>query len=420
MDVIADLHVHSRFAMACSKNITLRGMERTALMKGINVLSTGDFTHPLWMEEIRKELEEDGEGTYKIKGSDGRVKFILGSEVCTVFDDGNGKQRRIHNCILMPSLESAEALNAELASKGNLSSDGRPVVNMRASELVEAALSASKDAFVFPAHAWTPWFGVFGSMSGFDSMKDAYEDQEKHIRALETGLSSDPKMNWMVSKLDKYSLISNSDFHSLQKMGREANIFKMEKITYHNIISAIVGRRESGFDKTIEFYPEEGKYHFDGHRNCKFSIDPARSNTSVCPVCGRRLVRGVMHRVIDLADREYGYVPSSAVPYVNLIPLIEILSYVAGKSAFSPIIIREYERAISELGPEMQLLISADLGKIEESMGADVAHAIENIRDSRVNIKAGYDGVFGEIDPLGRKNYRGKDFGVQKELGNFM
>ena len=339
MEIVADLHVHSRFAMACSKSITIKGMEETALKKGIRVLSTGDFTHPMWMEEIESTLEEAEPGMYKVRGSKSEVRFVLGTEVCTVFNDGKGRQRRIHNCILMPSIESAKAFNAEISKRGELSSDGRPVLNMRASELVEEAFGASGDAFVFPAHAWTPWFGVFGSMSGFDSMKDAYEDQEKKIRALETGLSSDPKMNWMVSSLDKYSLVSNSDFHSLQKMGREANALELNKLSYSGIINAITGRKDSGFSKTIEFYPEEGKYHFDGHRNCKFSVDPAKSNITVCPVCGKKLVLGVVHRVKELADREEGYVPQNAVPYINLVPLAEILAHMwpfsAGVSCLS-------------------------------------------------------------------------------------
>ena len=420
MKVIADLHVHSRFAMACSSNISIRGMESTAIKKGIGVLSTGDFTHPLWIEEIKKDLEEDGNGAYKVKGSKSNVRFILGSEICTIFEGDNGKQRRIHNCVLMPNIEAVEAFNAELAKRGSLASDGRPVLNMRASELVELAFGASKDSFVFPAHAWTPWFGVFGSMSGFDSMKEAYEDQEKHIRALETGLSSDPGMNWMVSALDKYSLVSNSDFHSLPKMGREANVLDLDKISYKGIIEAIVGRKDSGFSKTLEFYPEEGKYHFDGHRKCKFSVDPIRSGTLVCPVCGRRLVLGVVHRVWDLADRESGYVPKNAVPYINLVPLVEIIAYVMKKSTFSPVVVRAYDDAIAKLGPEMDILARMDLERIGEVTGKEVAAAIGNVRENKVNIKAGYDGVFGEIDLLGREIPSVKTGGAQKGLSGFM
>ena len=419
MEIVADLHVHSRFAMACSKSITIKGMEETALKKGIRVLSTGDFTHPMWMEEIEKTLEESEPGMYKVRGSESGVRFVLGTEVCTVFDDEKGRQRRIHNCILMPSIESAKAFNAEISKRGELSSDGRPVLNMRASELVEEAFGASGDAFVFPAHAWTPWFGVFGSMSGFDSMKDAYEDQEKRIRALETGLSSDPKMNWMVSSLDKYSLVSNSDFHSLQKMGREANALELNKLSYSGIINAIIGRRDSGFSKTIEFYPEEGKYHFDGHRNCKFSVDPTKSNITVCPVCGKKLVLGVVHRVKELADREEGYVPQNAVPYVNLVPLAEIIAYVMKKTAFSPIVAREYANIVGKLGPEMGILMSASYESIEAASSKEIADAIMNVRENRINIKAGYDGVYGEIDILGREKPEERRYGKQKGLGDF-
>ena len=419
MEIVADLHVHSRFAMACSKSITIKGMEESAIKKGISVLSTGDFTHPVWMDEIGSTLEEAEPGMYKVRGSGSGVRFVIGTEVCTVYDDGKGRQRRIHNCILMPSIESAKAFNAEISKRGELASDGRPVLNMRASELVEEAFRASGDAFVFPAHAWTPWFGVFGSMSGFDSMKDAYEDQEKRIRALETGLSSDPKMNWMVSSLDKYSLVSNSDFHSLQKMGREANVINLDRLSYRGMISAIIGKRDSGFSKTIEFYPEEGKYHFDGHRNCKFSVDPAKSNITVCPVCGKRLVLGVVHRVKELADRDDGYVPSNAVPYVNLVPLAEIIAYVMEKTAFSPVVAREYGNIVGKLGPEMGILMSASYESIESASSREIADAIMNVRENRVNIKAGYDGVYGEIDLLGREKPEERKYGRQKGLGDF-
>ena len=419
MEIVADLHVHSRFAMACSKSITIKGMEENALKKGIGVLSTGDFTHPMWMEEIGSTLEEAEPGMYRVKGSGSGVRFVIGTEVCTVFDDGKGRQRRIHNCILMPDIDSAKAFNAEVSKKGDLASDGRPVLNMRASELVEEAFKASSNAFVFPAHAWTPWFGVFGSMSGFDSMKDAYEDQEKKIRALETGLSSDPKMNWMVSSLDKYSLVSNSDFHSLQKMGREANVIELDKLSYSGMINAIVGRKDSGFSKTIEFYPEEGKYHFDGHRNCKFSVDPTKSNITVCPVCGKRLVLGVVHRVKELADRDEGYVPQNAVPYVNLVPLNEIIAYAMKKTAFSPVVAREYNKMVEKLGPEIGILMSASYESIEEASSKEIAEAIINVRNNRVNIKAGYDGVYGEIDLLGREEHEEKNRGGQRGLGDF-
>jgi uncharacterized protein (TIGR00375 family) len=401
MEVIADLHIHSRYAMACSSRITLEGLESTALEKGINLISTGDFTHPAWLSEIKKTLEPCGEtGLFKIKGSQSKLRFVLGSEVSTIFADKNKISKKIHNCILMPSIESVEALNSELSRFGSLASDGRPALSMSAAELVEKAFNSDRDAFVFPAHAWTPYFGVFGSFSGFDSIKEAYQDQEKRIRALETGLSSDPQMNWRVSSLDKYALISNSDMHSLEKMGREANVLdiKDSEITYGSVIKAITDRDSHSFKQTIEFYPEEGKYHYDGHRQCNFSADPDTNKLTKCPVCGKRLVIGVLHRVNDLADRPVGYRPKGAVPYVHMVPLREVIAYVTKKTAYSPVVTSMYNDLVTNLGSEFSILGSADLDKIRGLSNDTVGDAIQNIREDRIRITPGYDGVFGKLD----------------------
>ena len=310
MKVIADFHTHSRFAMACSQNITLNGMEGAAIEKGINLIGTGDFIHGSWLQEIGANLEEDGgNGLFRLKGSKTGVKFILSGEICTIFNAKDRTLKKVHHCVAMPSIDSVKALRDALSKKGILDSDGRPILSMSAAELVEIVFSIDKNALVFPAHAWTPYFGVLGSISGFNSIRDAYEDQEKHIFALETGLSSDPPMNWCVSELDKYTLLSNSDMHSLPKMGREANVFELEEgFDYKTVIGAIHDRNGKKFKGTIEFYPEEGKYHYDGHKNCSFSTPP-NSGISACPVCGKKLVVGVLHRVMDLADRELGFRP---------------------------------------------------------------------------------------------------------------
>ena len=401
MKVISDLHTHSRFAMACSPGITLKGMEETALVKGINLVSTGDFTHPEWLKEIKAQLEEDGTGLPRLKGSDKGTRFIIGTEVSTVFDSGKGKTRKIHSCILVPSMESAEMINDRLSKYGSLSSDGRPTLSMKASELLDVVFSVEKNAFVFPAHAWTPYFGVFGSMSGFDSMKEAYEDQEKHIYALETGLSSDPAMNWRVSALDKYALISNSDFHSLGKMGREANVFDLEELTYDSLISAIKDKDAKRFNSTIEFYPEEGKYHYDGHRECKFSVNPETSVLKACPVCGRKLVNGVLHRVNDLADRPVGFVPKNPIPFVKLVPLREVIADAMRKSAYSTAVEGAY-RDLVALDTEFNILMSTDEETIASRSTIEVSQAIANMRSGNITIKPGYAGAFGEVDLLNR------------------
>ncbi len=406
MEVVADLHIHSRYAMACSSRITLEVLEAAALEKGINLISTGDFTHPDWLAEIKRTLEPVGDsGLFKIKGSVSKVRFVLGSEVSTIFTGRDNTVKKIHNCMLMPSIESVDALNAELSRFGSLRSDGRPALSMSAAELVEKAFGADKNAFVFPAHAWTPYFGVFGAFSGFDSMKEAYQDQEKHIHALETGLSSDPKMNWRVSALDKYALISNSDMHSPEKMGREANVLEIkdDEIRYSSVIKAITDRESRSFKQTIEFYPEEGKYHYDGHRQCNFSVDPDTNKLTKCPVCGKRLVIGVLHRVNDLADRPVGYTPAWAVPYVHMVPLREVIAYVLKKTTYSPVVNSTYDSMIAALGSEFGILGAVDIEKIGELSNDLIADAIRNIRDETIRITPGYDGVFGKLDLIDNK-----------------
>lgn len=405
--------------MACSDRITINGMEAAALEKGISLVGTGDFLHGQWLSELKANLEPYRDtGLFRIRGSDSGVRFVLSGEVSTIFTGNDEKVKKIHHVITLPNFESVDSLKEILGKHGSLESDGRPQLSMSAAELVEDVFKINQNAFVFPAHAWTPYFGVFGSISGFDSMKDAYEDQEKHIFALETGLSSDPLMNWMLSRLDRYALLSNSDMHSLPKLGREANVFELDEkeFTYGKIIDVIKQKDVRKFKETIEFYPEEGKYHFDGHRECKFSVDPTKSNISVCRVCGKKLVIGVLHRVSDLADRPVGFKPKDAIPYVSLVPLIEIVAYAMRKSTFSVAVDAQYRKLLQNVGREFDILMGTDLGKIEEHSTKDIAKAIENVRENKITIVPGYAGVFGELELLDRKKKHSDTEPLQKSL----
>jgi uncharacterized protein (TIGR00375 family) len=419
MKVVADFHTHSRFAMACSSNITINGMETAAFEKGINLIGTSDFLHGQWLTEIKANLEPiEKTGLYKINGSNSGVRFMLSGEVSTIFTGKDGRVKKIHHIITLPDFDSINSLKNVLTRYGNLESDGRPQLSISAAALVEEIFKVNNNALVFPAHAWTPYFGVLGSLSGFDSIKDAYEDQEKHIYALETGLSSDPKINWMISNLDKYALLSNSDMHSLPKLGREANVFEFEdkEFTYNKILDTIKQKDVKHFKSTIEFYPEEGKYHFDGHKECKFSVDPLKDNISVCRVCGKKLVIGVLHRVHDLADRPFGFVPDNSVPYVNLVPLIEVIAYAMRKTIYSPLVISQYRKMLESLGKEFDILTSVDLERRKENSTQDIAQSIDNIRHDKITIIPGYAGVFGELELLNRKKRPESGESKQKSL----
>ncbi len=404
MRVLADFHIHSRFAMACSSSITVDGIEQACVEKGLNLVGTGDFTHPTWLQELKSTLEPAEQGLFKIKNSNSGVRFVLSGEVSTVYNV-NGASKRIHTCILMPDFESAGSLNEALARRGDLKSDGRPQVSMTASELVELAISASKSALVFPAHIWTPYFGALGMKTGFDSIKEAYEDQEKHIYAVEMGLSSNPAMNWRVSELDKYTLLGNSDMHSLPKLGREMNVFEIseKELSFKAFTEAIIKKDKKIFRFVLKFYPEEGKYHFDGHRQCVVSVDPEKHNVTMCPVCGKRLVVGVMHRVNDLADRPPGFVPNGSIPYISAVPLREVIAYVTRKSETSVAVEKAYKELISNT-TEFDVLASMPIEEITKNSGPEVAQAIRNVRENKVTIVPGYDGIYGKVDLLNRES----------------
>lgn len=395
MEYLADLHIHSRHARACSDQLTLENMDATASEKGITLLGTGDFTHPLWLNSIKSSLSGDN-GIYSLKNSKNGTKFVLSSEVCTIFEDKSQKSRRIHHCMLAPSTSVAEQINNQLSAYGDLSSDGRPILNLPPDRLVKIVSGISKDVFIYPAHIWTPWYGVLGAFSGFNSIKDAYGDQAVHIHAIEMGLSSDLLMNWRVSRLDEYTLLAGSDAHSLPKIGREAIIIDGNELSYGMLIDALKANR---IKKIIKFYPEAGKYHYDGHRNCGISLAPeqAAKYNGMCPKCGKRLTKGVLHRVDELADRTSGYVPNGAVPYVHSVQLLEIIAYVMKKSPYSPHVKRAYSDMISKFGPEFDILLNVDIDRIKHEK-ADIGAAIERIRSNKIRLIPGYDGVFGTID----------------------
>jgi uncharacterized protein (TIGR00375 family) len=400
MQIVADLHTHSRFARACSAQITIGTMASAAKSKGIGLLSTGDILHPEWRNEVKRDLEEGGNGLFYPRSGDRSVAFVLGAEVCTI-SYHKGAAKKVHHCILLPRMESADALADALKRYGNMQSDGRPILMMSSAELVENLFRAEQNAFVFPAHAWTPYFGVLGAMSGFNSIKEAYEDQEQRIHALETGLSSSPDMNWRISALDKYALVSGSDMHSLGNMGREACVFDMQTPSYREMINAITDKDVGRFKRTVEFYPEEGKYHYDGHRECGFSVNPA-SGITKCRVCGKPLVIGVLHRVNDLADRPVGFVPKNAIPFTSSVPLLEVLAYVLKKTKYSVAANEAYSRLVEAFGTEMKVLTEASPEAIKEVADEDVAQAIENVRSGRIRMEPGYAGVYGKLDLLSR------------------
>jgi len=393
MKIIADLHIHSKYSRACSIDLSFEKLEKYARIKGLNMLGTGDFTHPKWMTEI-KQLKEDDSGILK---SDSGFMFILQTEIANIFHQ-DGKLRKVHNIILAKDIPTAEQINEKLAKRGNLSADGRPIFgNFSCTELVEEMKEIDKSIEIIPAHAWTPWFSVFGSMSGFDSLQDCFKEKTKYIYAIETGMSSDPAMNWRLSFLDGISLVSNSDSHSYWpwRIGRECNIFDI-KPSYESLINAI--RTRKGFLETIEVDPNYGKYHYDGHRNCNISLTPKEAirYNNICPVCKKPLTLGVLHRVEELADRPEGYTPKDAVPFRKMIPLSEIIAHVKGVGIATKVVWDIYNKLIGIFGSEFNVLMDAEYSKLK-IIDEKLADFIILNRNGKLNVKAGYDGVYGKI-----------------------
>lgn len=393
MKFAADLHIHSKYSRATSKDMDLDTISQWAKWKGLKVVGTGDFTHPLWFSELKKKLKPDGGGLFDHRG----IKFMLTTELCNIFHH-DGLTRKIHTMIFCPSFSAAEKISRELGKFSDLMSDGRPVFSMPAKKTAEIALSAHTDCAVVPCHIWTPHFSLFGSVSGFDSIEECYGEYSRNIFAAETGLSSDPAMNWRVSALDRIALISNSDAHSPFKLGREANVFDTE-LTYKGIMSALRGKDPKRFLYTVEFYPEEGKYHCDGHRDCKICFFPeeTKKKRKKCPQCGKPLTLGVLSRVEELADREKGFVPSGRIPFKNLVPLIEIIAEAHDKSADSSSVRNDYIKAITSGGSELDILMHRPPEELSCFLSPLVVEGIKRVRDGKINIAPGYDGQYGEI-----------------------
>lgn len=397
MPIICDFHIHSRFSRATSKQMDVDSLAPWAIKKGIDILGTGDFTHPEYLALLKSKLEPSGNGLFTLKGKSA-PHFILTAEVSNIFSSG-GKVRRIHNCIFAPSFEVVDKINKELSKRGNVCSDGRPIFGFSAKELLEIVLDASEDCLLMPAHVWTPWFSLFGSKSGFDSIEECFGDLSKHIKVIETGLSSDPEMNWRISWLDNITLLSNSDAHSPSKIGREANVFECER-DYWEIMRIIREKDGDKFLYTIEFYPEEGKYHSDGHKVCGVVLAPqdSKKNNNLCPECGRPLTIGVLHRVEELADRPHGFVPEGAIPSRHLVPLEEIISSALQVGVKSKKVSKEYEKIVNAGGSEFNVLLGLPFEGLKTISHPMVAEGIIAAREGRLHITPGYDGVFGKIE----------------------
>ena len=410
MKFIADLHVHSKFSRATAKNLDLENLYIAAQLKGITVVGTGDFTYPEWFSEIHEKLEPAEEGLFKLKDEiakacdeqvpaacRGLVRFILSTEISNIYKK-NDKTRKNHNLVLVPDLAVAEKFSAKLDRIGNIKSDGRPILGLDARNLLEILLETSDQAFLIPAHIWTPWFSVLGSKSGFNSIEECFEDLTPHIFAAETGLSSDPPMNWRVSALDGLTLVSNSDAHSPLNLGREANLLNTQ-LSFYGIKSAIKSGDSDAFLGTFEFYPQEGKYHLDGHRNCKIRLSPKETMDcgGKCPVCGKALTLGVLNRVEELADRSQGMKPPTYHSYYSIIPLAEIFSDILQVGAKSKKVQTNYQKALMKLGTEFNILHALETDEIDRAGIPLLGEAIRRMRQNEVEITSGYDGEYGRI-----------------------
>lgn len=405
MRISADLQIHSKYSRATSSKMVIEELAKWAKVKGITVMGTGDFTHPAWFAELKAKLKPAEPGLFVWKddpdlsaqAGKNPTRFMLTAETSHIYSKG-GKVRRVHLLLWAPSFEAAEKINTRLSWIGNLKSDGRPIIGMDAKELLKVVLEADPAAMVIPAHAWTPWFSVFGSMSGFDSLVECFEELTPHIHAIETGLSSDPPMNWRLSQLDGIALTSNSDSHSLERIGREANVFETE-LSYEGITGAVKANDHSRFLFTIEFFPEEGKYHYDGHRACGVRMAPeeAKKLKGICPKCGKPVTVGVMARVETLADRPAGYAPKGRVPYKNLVPLDEIIAEALGVQSKTKKVYEMYHKLCGGLGGELPLLLDGDLVKIAQFSDARIAEGVRRVREGKLTIEPGFDGEYGKI-----------------------
>lgn len=403
MKTILDLHIHSKYSRACSPQLTLTNIEQACRTKGIDIIATGDFTYPAWFKAINEELEEiASSGLYKLKSSvDLAVKFILSTEVALIYKDNN-KARRVHIMITAPNIKAAKELNKQLDENFNIRSDGRPILGMSCPDLVRLCLNIDPKFLIYPAHIWTPWFSMFGSKSGFNTIEECFHEEAKHIYAYETGLSSDPAMNWQVSQLDNLTCLSSSDAHSLANLAREANVFDLSaNPTYDEIYETIKNHDTKKLLHTIEFWPEEGMYHYDGHRDCQISFTPEESarNKNLCPACGKPLVIGVLNRVMELADRPAGIKPKNAVTYKQAVELDKIICEAIGiKNRQANKVQLIHADMIKNLGPELKILLEIPLDIIKQKALPEVAEGIKRMREGKLYVVPGFDGQYGIVN----------------------
>lgn len=445
MQVVTDLHLHSKYSRAVSMNMTLSTMAKVGLQKGLDLLSACDWTHPLWFKEIRSQLEEHTDGIYGLKDTSiqkngKQVLFLLSTEISSIYSF-NGKVRRIHNLIFAPNFETAEKINQELVKRGcNLGSDGRPIIGLSAKNLLELILSIDERCLLIPCHVWIPHFGIYGSASGFDGLQESFEELSSYIYGIETGLSSDPEMNWQMNELKNRSILSFSDAHSPAKMGREATVFELKEVSYEEVRKAIIRKTDDGQQRTedrklssvqsdirsqssvirppkilytIEFYPEEGKYHFSGHRNCNVVFGPQeiKQHGIICPVCKRRLTEGVLLRVQQLANEEvvadqkrnqsgllwFTDKTRHHPPYVKLVPLLEIVAEALESTVMSQKVKTLFEQLCDEVGSEIDILLKIPEQDIAKVAGPKVAEGVRKVREGNIVIDPGFDGEYGKV-----------------------
>ena len=402
MEYIADLHIHSKYSRATSRDMDLEHLAETAQRKGIQVLATGDFTHPAWFLELKNKLEPQEPGFFVFKDNSdknivNRTRFVLSVEIICIYSKA-GKVRRIHILVLAPSLETAAKINAHLGVRGNLKGDGRPILGLDVKELTKIVLNVNPECMIIPGHIWTPWFALFGSKSGFNTIEECFEEYTPYIFAVETGLSSDQAMNWRLSALDRMAIISNSDSHSLQKLGREANVLDTE-LSYLGLMQALKTKNPKQFLSTVEFFPQEGKYHYDGHRLCGvcFSPQETKKHQGLCPKCQKPLVVGVLSRVEELADRPEGFKPQGAIPFKNIIPLDELIAQALGAGVASKAVKKEYDNLLQRFASEFFILLKASQDELKTAVRPETCEAILRMRSTQVHIEPGYDGEYGKI-----------------------
>lgn len=396
MKIIADFHLHSRYSRATSPEMNIPTISQWARYKGINVMGTGDFTHPEWIKELQNTLIAVDYGTFAFKNT----FFFLTAEVSNIYRR-KGKTYKVHNLIFAPDFATVEKINLNLHRYGKLSADGRPILGLDSEDLVKIVLEVSDKCLIIPAHAWTPHFGVFGSNSGFNSLEECFGSMTHYIKAIETGLSSDPPMNWRLSDLDAITLISNSDAHSPSKIGREANVFEVDttKNLYKTILDIIIHKDQQRFLHTLEFFPEEGKYHFDGHRICNYCAHPVetKARQKLCPVCGKAVTIGVLHRIEELADRPAGTKPAYTIPFKNIIPLEELIAETLSVGKNTQKVEKEYFRLITRFGSEFKILLDTPIEELAAFAPKPIISSIQKMRKGHIRISPGYDGEYGII-----------------------